>query len=54
MAKKKLESNQIPMAIMFSEQLVNTMAWVEKADELLAAASILEADIMRYWSSNVH
>jgi hypothetical protein len=50
MAKKKVESNQIPGAIMFSEQFVNTEAWIEKAYELLAAASILEVDIMRYWS----
>jgi hypothetical protein len=51
MAKKKVEPNHLHEAIMFSERLVDTGSWIEKADELLAAASILEADIMRYWSA---
>lgn len=51
MAKKKIEPNSIYEAISFSERLVDTGSWIEKADELLAAARILEVDIIRYWSA---
>jgi hypothetical protein len=51
MAKKKVDPNHLTQAIMYSEQLVNTESWIAKADELLAAASILETDIMQYWSA---
>ena len=36
---------------MYSEELVNTRDWIAKADELLAAASILEIDAEKYWAA---
>lgn len=51
MAKRKIEPKHMYEAIAFSERLVDTSSWIEKADELLAAARILEKDIVAYWSS---
>ena len=51
MAKRKIKPNHIYEAIAFSERLVDTDSWIEKADELLAAARILEKDIVAYWSA---
>jgi len=51
MANRRIKSEHLHEAIAFSEQLINTASWIEKADELLAAAKILEDDIQRYWSA---
>jgi hypothetical protein len=51
MARKKVDPSHLAEAIMYSEQLVDTGAWIAKADELLAAAGILERDIIEYWSA---
>lgn len=50
-AKRKIKPNHLYEAIAFSERLVDTDSWIEKADELLAASSILEKDIVAYWSA---
>ena len=34
MAKKKVDSNRFNEAIMFSERLVNTESWIEKAKSI--------------------
>jgi hypothetical protein len=51
MAKRKIKPNHMYEAIAFSERLVDTDSWIEKADELLAASRILEKDIVAYWSA---
>lgn len=51
MVRKNIKLDQFPNAILFTERLVDTRAWVEKADELYTAARILEEDILRYWSA---
>jgi hypothetical protein len=51
MAKRKIGPKHMYEAIAFSERLVDTDSWIEKADELLAAARILEKDIVAYWST---
>jgi len=38
------------MSIQFSEQLANPDLWIGMAEELLAAAKLLEVDIVQYWS----
>jgi hypothetical protein len=47
---KKLQPQEFPQAIQFSEQLANAELWIGKAEELLAAAKILEVDVVKYWS----
>lgn len=50
MPKKKLRPEQYPLAIQFSEQLTRIDLWMSKAEELLAAARLLEAEVLAYWS----
>ena len=47
--KKKLSPDQFPQAIQFSEQLLSTELWINKAEELLAAAKLLESEVLAYW-----
>lgn len=47
---KKLQPHEVQLAIQFSERLADAELWIGKAEELLAAAKILEADVVRYWS----
>jgi len=48
--KKKIGSSVTLQAIQFSEQLANPHLWVRKAEELLAAARLLEAEIQAQWA----
>ncbi len=45
MPKKRLDPPWLPDAIQFSEQLSDPHLWVRKAEELLAAARLLENEI---------
>ena len=38
------------LGILFSEQLAATELWLSKAEELLAAARLLETEVVAYWS----
>ena len=48
--KNRLQPNQLWQAIQFSKRLTNTRLWIEKADELIVAANLLEAVALEYWS----
>jgi hypothetical protein len=48
--KNRLQPNQLWQAIQYSEQLIDTRQWIEKADELIIAANFLEAEVLKYWS----
>lgn len=50
MRKHKLQPGQHLQAIQFSERLVETGWWIQKAHELEAAAAVLEPEIRRYWA----
>jgi hypothetical protein len=50
MAKNRLPPEQILQAIDFSKRLTDTKMWIRMADELIAAANILEAEVIKYWS----
>lgn len=50
MKRKKPKLDQNPLFIQFSENLANPELWIGKAEELLVAARILEAYVVRYWS----
>jgi len=50
MSKKIRQPNLTPQAIQFSQQLTNTGFWIDKADELLTAADILEGEVVQYWA----
>ena len=50
MRKQKLQPHQHLQAIQFSERLVNTGLWIRSAEELEAAAAVLEPEIRRYWA----
>lgn len=50
MPKKKLGFSISPQAIQFSEQLADPHLWIGKAEELLAAAHLLEAEIQAQWA----
>ena len=45
MPKDRMDPSQIQQAIQFSERLLEFDGWVKKAEELLAAASLLESEI---------
>lgn len=47
---KKLQPHELQLAIQFSEALTNTGLWIGMAEDLLAAAKLLEAEVMQYWS----
>src|SRR4030042_4387894 len=49
-AKKKIGSSMLPQAIQFSEQLADPHLWVRKAEDLLAAARLREAEIQAQWA----
>lgn len=48
--KNRLQPNQTLQAIQFSERLTDTRLWIEKADELVSAANLLEVEVLKYWS----
>ena len=50
MKTKTPRLDQYPLFIQFSENLANPELWIRKAEELLVAAAILEAYVVRYWS----
>lgn len=50
MPKHKLQPEQFRLATQFSERLVETRLWIKIAEELEAAAGVLEPDIRRYWA----
>jgi hypothetical protein len=50
MAMRKLDPRRMLEAIQFSEQLSDPHLWLRKADELLAAALVLEKEIQAYWT----
>jgi hypothetical protein len=47
---KKLNPSKLLQAIQFSEHLCNAKAWMQKAEELLAAAYLLEDEIRTQWA----
>jgi hypothetical protein len=47
---KTLHGNQLLQAIQFSERLADAKSWIEKADDLINAANILETEVSKYWS----
>lgn len=51
MSKKKLPPDKYSFAIQFSQRLINVNLWIEKAEELLAAAQVLEAQVDAWWST---
>jgi len=50
MAKNRLPPDQLLQAIDFSNRFTETELWIKMADELIAAANVLEAEIVKYWS----
>jgi len=46
----RLKPDQILHAIDFSERLTDAKLWLRMADDLIAAANILEAEVVKYWS----
>jgi hypothetical protein len=50
MKRKTPRLDQYPLFIQFSENLADPELWIRKAEELLVAARILEAYVVRYWS----
>ena len=50
MKKSRLNPNKILHAINFSERLTDTKQWLSRADDLIAAANILEVEVVKYWS----
>ena len=48
--KNKPQPHQVLQAIQFSERLTDTKLWIEKADELISAANLLEPEVLKYWS----
>jgi len=49
MGKKKLAPELLPLAIQFSETLMNSESWVRCAEELETAAGVLESEVRKYW-----
>ena len=49
MSKLKPTPN-LSEAIEFSHRLIDTSLWIRNAEELQAAAAVLEIDIRLYWS----
>jgi hypothetical protein len=50
MAKSRLPRDQLLQAIDFSNRLTDISLWIMKADELIAAANVLEEEVKKYWS----
>ena len=50
MEKNRLQPKQALQAIDFSERLTDTNLWLRMADDLIAAANILEVEVVKYWS----
>lgn len=50
MPKHKLQPEQYRLAIQFSEGLTDTSFWIKIAQDIEAAAAVLESDIRRYWA----
>lgn len=46
----KLQPHEFQLAIQFSERLADPELWISMAEELLAAARILQVDVVQYWS----
>ena len=53
MATKALKPTDYPNAIVFTERLWDTAAWIRKADELVAAARPLALEIRAQWAELV-
>jgi len=50
MRKNRLQPDKLYQAIDFSERLTDTKSWLRMADDLIAAANILEVEVIKYWS----
>lgn len=50
MVKNRLPREKLLQAIDFSQRLTDTKLWIRMADELIAAANILEIEVEKYWS----
>ena len=50
MSRKLPHHQKLFQEIQFSERLIDTSLWIQKAEELQAAAAVLEVDIRLYWS----
>ena len=50
MEKNRLQPDQLLKAIDFSNRLTDTKLWLRMADDLIAAANILEVEVVKYWS----
>ena len=49
MSPKKLTPNEITLSVRFAEHLFDPQRWLDKAEELLAAAKQLEPKIQELW-----
>lgn len=50
MPKDRMDPSQIQKDIQFSERLLEFHGWIKKAEDLLAAASLLESEIRQMWA----
>jgi hypothetical protein len=48
--KNRLQPDQLLQAINFSNLLTDKKLWIKMADDLIAAANILEVEVVKYWS----
>jgi hypothetical protein len=47
---KKIDRSMLPQAIQFSQQLANAQLWLRTSEELLAAARLIEPEILAQWA----
>jgi hypothetical protein len=48
---KKPDSVSLQRSIIYAEALIRHDCWIEKAEELLAAARLLEEKLLRFWAA---
>ena len=48
---KKPDPEQLQLSIMYAENLLRPESWVEKAEDLLRAARLLEEKLVRFWEA---
>ncbi len=49
MSGKKLTASQLPLVIQYTEKLLWPELWLRKADDLVAAAELLEPEVRKQW-----
>lgn len=45
----KRDPSYVQFAIQFSERLLEPQAWIRQAEELFTSATVLEAEVRKYW-----